>query len=49
MINQKIVKRISMLKLITREYSKECLARKGFEHQSHHRGKFAIYLKIKRY
>ena len=27
--------------------SKECLARKGFEHQSHHRGKFAIYLRLK--
>ena len=25
-------------------FSKECLARKGFEHQSHHRGKFAIYI-----
>ena len=27
--------------------SKNCLARKGFEHQSHHRGKFAIYLRLK--
>ena len=26
--------------------SKECLARKGFEHQSHHRGKWAIYLRL---
>ena len=26
--------------------SKRCLARKGFEHQSHHRGKFAIYLRL---
>ena len=23
------------------------VARKGFEHQSHHRGKFAIYLRLK--
>ena len=27
--------------------SKECLAQKGFEHQSHHRGKAAIYLRLK--
>lgn len=27
--------------------SKECLALKGFEHQSHHRGKTAIYLRLK--
>ena len=27
--------------------SKECLAMKGFEHQSHHRGKAAIYLRLK--
>tara|TARA_B100000941_G_scaffold216041_1_gene159040 strand:+ start:16 stop:639 length:624 start_codon:yes stop_codon:yes gene_type:complete len=26
--------------------SKNCLARKGFEHQSHHRGKWAIYLRL---
>tara|TARA_X000000950_G_scaffold17412_1_gene18905 strand:- start:84 stop:470 length:387 start_codon:yes stop_codon:yes gene_type:complete len=26
--------------------SKECLARMGFEHQSHYRGKFAIYLRL---
>ena len=26
--------------------TKRCLARKGFEHQSHHRGKFAIYLRL---
>lgn len=27
--------------------SKECLSIKGFEHQSHHRGKAAIYLRLK--
>ena len=27
--------------------SKECLSMKGFEHQSHHRGKAAIYLRLK--
>lgn len=27
--------------------SKECLALKGFEHQTHHRGKAAIYLRLK--
>ena len=27
--------------------SKECLSLKGFEHQSHHRGKTAIYLRLK--
>ena len=26
--------------------SKRCLARKGFEHQSHHRGKWAVYLRL---
>ena len=26
--------------------SKKCLARKGFEHQSHHRGKWAVYLRL---
>ena len=32
---------------ITDGAAEECLARKGFEHQSHHRGKFAIYLRLK--
>ncbi len=27
--------------------SKSCLAQKGFEHQSHHRGKAAVYLRLK--
>ena len=27
--------------------TKECIARKGFEHQTHHRGKTAIYLRLK--
>ena len=27
--------------------SKACLATKGFEHQSHHRGKAAVYLRLK--
>ena len=27
--------------------SKECLSIKGFEHQSHHRGKAAVYLRLK--
>lgn len=29
------------------ECDKECISRKGFEHQSHHRGKAAIYLRLK--
>ena len=48
MINQ--IKNEDNLEAITYYYrwncSKECLARKGFEHQSHHRGKFAIYLRL---
>ena len=26
--------------------SKRCLAHKGFENQSHHRGKWAVYLRL---
>ena len=48
MINQ--IKNEDNLDAMTYYYrwncSKECLARKGFEHQSHHRGKFAIYLRL---
>ena len=48
MINQ--IKNEDNIDAVTYYYrwncSKECLARKGFEHQSHHRGKFAIYLRL---
>ena len=48
MINQ--IKNEDNLDAMTYYYrwncSKECLAIKGFEHQSHHRGKWAIYLRL---